>query len=601
MKRQQPNSLQQQRGVAMLATTLVVLVAMAIMTAIGARMAINNQRVASNAAFSDGAFQVADAGIDNVLAYLNHNRAYVASTEVNGWFHASSNPKWTACDPSFTGPPCGDDTANLYGSDWLAYGPVLHLQNPDVDYSSVVYLLSQNIDDIPANDIDLGCLNLSLASILPVNLLNGILTGLLSILNSVLQPVIVSLLQTVGLPSDLCLPLNFNGANTPPAPSSANPSLRAVSYAENIADSRGGTAQIQQDIQTASAFAWDPMAAIMVDGTANLNGDIHVWGNPRPPSRPPYDWSVLDLGDVAGLNVTSLLGDFLGTAGAPLHALTLAPILNLSVDEVLALDINVTFPLSIWSHSTTTLQPGPLLSLSGLSIVPILGTLVGTPNLSGVLSGARTCMPPYSGNPTCTLFASTSAGINPTLPLLPNFTIPIKLPDIQDEENLLSTVTGLLDTSAPVAFPDDLFDHVFGVPAAESAFIEEQATALADCSDLHNKPAGMYWISGDCAMSGTIGSSTDPLIVIAEGNLSLAAGTEFWGVTYLTGPTARTVTGTASLPKPIMHGSLIVDANLTASDDFNVVYDRDAIRRAGYRAGYFARLPGGWSDEITGP
>ena len=560
---------QRQRGVAMLSITLVLLMAMTIMTAIGARVAVNNQRIATNSAHTDSAFQAADAGVDNALAYINHNRAYVASTDTDGWFHASSSPIWTVCDGSFIAPPCGDDTVNLYGSDWLAYGPVPNLQAVSADYSTAVYFLSDNINDAPTNDVYLGCLSLALTSVI-----SPLTVPAINLVNAALNPL------GLGLPTNLCLPLNFNGANAPPAPSSANPTVRAVSASSNAVDVRGGSAEVQQDLQTASLFAWDPMAPLMVNGTANLSGDIRIWGNPRPSSRPPYDWSLLNLNDVAGLNVTSLLGTYLGTVGAPLHAATLAPLLNLTVAEVLALDINVTFPLSIWSRNNTTLAAGPT-SLF---------------NLTGALQGARTCLPQFDNvaNSTC-LLSSVSAD----LPLLA--ALPLKLPDVQDEHNLVSTVTGLLDTSDPVDFPTDLFEHVFGVPLADANLIQGDATPLADCGDLHNKPGGLYWVSGDCAISGTVGSVTDPLIVIAAGNLTMTGSTEFWGVMYLNGPSARTVTGSSSGSRPTIHGSLLVGGHLSASSKFNVVYDRDAIRRAGYVAGNFTRLPGGWTDEVTGP
>jgi Tfp pilus assembly protein PilX len=558
-----------QRGVAMLTTTVVVLVAMTVMTAIGARIAVNNQRIAANSAHTDTAFQAADAGIDNALAYLNHNRSYVASSDANGWFHASSSPLWTACDSGFIAPPCGDGSANLYGSDWLAYGPVPNLQAVSADYDTDVYFLSDNINDVPNNDVDLGCLNLSITSVL-----SPLTVPAFNLVNSTLGAV------GLGLPTNLCLPLNFNGANTPPPPSSANPTLRAVSISHNVVDVRGGSAAVQQDLQTASLFVWDPMAALMVAGTANLTGNIKVWGNPRPPSRPPYDWSLLDLNDVAGLNVTALLGSYLGTVAAPLHAATLAPLLNLTVAEVLALDINATFPLSIWSRNNTSLNAG----------------LTSLFNLLNFLGGAKTCFPQFDNvaNSTC-LVSSYSVD----LPLLP--ALPVKLPDVQDEHNLVSLVTGILDTSSPVDFPTDLFDHIFGVPQAEASLIQQDAVALADCSDLHNKPGGLYWVSGACSITGTVGSVTDPLIVIVDGNLTMAGGSEFWGVMYLNGPSARTVTGSNSGLRPTIHGSLLVGGHLNMNNSMNVVYNRDAIRRAGYRAGRFTRLPGGWTDEVTGP
>ncbi len=203
--------------------------AMSIMTAIGARVAVNNQRIAANSAHTDSAFQAADAGVDNALAYINHNRAYVASTDTDGWFHGSSSPIWTACDGSFIAPPCGDGTVNLYGSDWVSYGPVPNLQAVSADYSTAVYFLSDNINDAPINDVDLGCLSLALTSVI-----SPLTVPAINLVNAALNPL------GLGLPTNLCLPLNFNGANSPPAPSSANPTVRAVSASSNAVDVRGG-------------------------------------------------------------------------------------------------------------------------------------------------------------------------------------------------------------------------------------------------------------------------------------------------------------------------------------------------------------------------
>jgi hypothetical protein len=39
---------------------------------------------------------------------------------------------------------------------------------------------------------------------------------------------------------------------------------------------------------------------------------------------------------------------------------------------------------------------------------------------------------------------------------------------------------------------------------------------------------------------------------------------------------------------------------LTASSNFNLVYDINVIRAAGFHGG-FAPLPGGWNDAALGP
>lgn len=561
-----------QQGVAVLSTTLFILLAMAVMTALSARVAVINQRIAANTAYSDSAFQVAEGGLDNALAYLNHNRAYVASTATNGWFNASSSPKWAACSTSDISPPCGDGNANLYGSDWEAYGPVPNLLVPGSTHSNNVYLLSDNINDPPQNSVWLSCLNLALTSVAPAGML-----GLISTMNTLLD----LLSPGLGLPANMCLPLNFTGADAPPPPSSANPTLRVVSDSSHSTDVRGGQASLQQDLQTTSRFVWDPMAPLMVNGTPHLNDDIRIWGNERPPTRAPYDWSILNLNDIAGLNVTNLI-DLELNGGL---AASLAPLLNLTVAEVLALDWNATFPLSIWSDETTQLKSG---------------------SIPDVLEGGRTCTPRFDNvaNSTCLplsyMVELLAGSVAPGVPAT-DTGITLKFPDIQDEHNLVSVAAGLLDTSPLIDFPDDLLDHIFGIPITESDTLKDDAVVLSDCSSLQTQPGGMYWVSVDCNISGVVGSSTDPVVLIAEGKVTISAGSEFWGLVFMLGTSARHLDGDFGTPRPTIFGAVVANNTTHLKKDMNIVYDRDVIRRSGYHAGEIVRLPGGWNDALTGP
>lgn len=546
-----------QRGIAMLGITLAVLVAMTLMTAIGARMAVNSQRLAANTVHSDAAFQVTDAGLDNTLAYLNHNRKYVSSPDADGWFNAGSSPQWIACNVADLSPPCGDGSSNLYGTDWLAYGPVPNLQSASADYSTVVYLLSDNINDPPVDQPWLGCLNLLGLSIVPTNKVSKLVT-----INAALS------LIGLGLPSDFCLPLHFEGSDSPPAPSSSNPTLRALAMANNSVDLRGGSARLQQDLQTTSRFAWDPMAPLMVHGTPHLAGSVRVWGNPRPPSRPPYDWSILDLNDVAGLNVTASLGTHLSS-----QAGSLASLLNLTEADVLALDWNVTFPLAIWSDESASFSD----SMVGLNFN----------------NGGRTCLPQFDNvaNSTCLPLSFQSVGPGLTL----------KLPDVQDEHNLLSTVANLIDTSPEVDFPDDLFEHIFGVAEVDAAQVKQDATVINNCNNLDGAPGGLYWVVNNCGISNTVGTATDPVVLIAEGTVTMSAGSEFWGVLFMLGGSHRNFYGNTSGLRATVFGALLSNHTVHLRNRLNVVYNNDVVRRAGYRSGPFARLPGGWTDEFSGP
>ena len=612
MYNQQNPMPRKQAGVAMLAVTLTLLVAMTLLTAIGARVVINSQRVADNASHGEAAFHVADAALDNALAYLNFNRAYVSSTATDGWMNAGTAIKWETCNAADTTPPCGDGVQNLYPSQdpdatnvWMKYGPVPNLIPPvgaapgNVNYTSEVYFLSENLADAPANAPDLGCLNLGLSALVPSSLWDVI-----EDINDLLEPLAI---VGFGLPEDLCLPLNFSGSDVAPTPSSVNPTIRAVAYSSGD-NSRAGEAVIQQDFQTVSRFVNGPLAPLVGNTTIHLystpasdNHDVRIWGNPRPPTVDPYDFSILQLNDIAGLNITNLIGSHLGTIGAPLEAATLAPLLNLTVAEVLALDWNVTFPLSIWSDQTVQLKASATMDTNLLKV-------------------GRTCAPPFAAGSTCVPLSMNVSLKNNAISSLYSFlglpcllfcssspiSAQIKLPDIQDPENFANTLTGLLDSSDPVDFPDDLFEYIFGVAEADKDEVLLDGVLLEDCSDLHTRPSGFYRLDqDDCDINGVVGSSAEPmLLVVDRGDVSLASNSEFYGMIFMTGPDHRLLEGTTSTDtavRPTIHGSVLSTAATHVGKQINLVYDGDVIRRSGFTAGMFTRLPGSWSDEVTGP
>src|SRR5262249_8427591 len=152
-----------------------------------------------------------------------------------------------------------------------------------------------------------------------------------------------------------CLPVNFAEQPLAPFPNRRNPAITVVSVASPPAiggDPAGGAAAMQQVLAATSLFAHVPPAALIVDGPVTLNGDIRIWGNMRPPTVTPLDFSVLHLNSVAGIDVTSLLSSLVGSTASSLATnlnVSFAPVLNVTPADVLAFNWNVTFPLSIWS------------------------------------------------------------------------------------------------------------------------------------------------------------------------------------------------------------------------------------------------------------
>ena len=561
-----------QRGAVSLVVAIILLIAMALVTIASTRSAIVEHRMSNNAAHAQSAFAVAEAGAHNALAYLVANQSIAAADTGQGWLKPSNNPRWQDCTSGVIAPPCGDGTQNLHGAGWKYLGPVGNLVSVPGNYSYQAWYLSDSIAKPPVNRPFLGCLNLGLTAVLPS--VTATLVGTVNTLLNLIAP-------GLGLPVNLCLPINFQNAPPPPAPNRDNPSVKVVAEASTAADPLGGRARVQVAAQTASVFARLPPAALTANGTVNLAGDIRIWGNPRPPTVAPMDFSVLTLNDILGLNVTNLLG--LHLAGG--HAATLAPLLNLTVTEVLALDLNVTFPLSIWSSGTTTLTPAPV----GVNI----------------LKGPRSCTPQFGGasNSPClplsqvvSIPAHSIALLVPPLPI----NLPLKLPDVQDPTNLVSTIGGLLDAGGAPGFPADLFDYVFGIPSSRAGELKARAKQLNNCDSLNNDSVGLYWVVGNCQLNGNIGTFEQPAVIITEGNLNIVPNTDYYGVVYMRGSGVKSVIGPANANRPILRGAIVSEGPVVSTGNINLVHDHDVIRRAGYKAGRYAPMPGGWFDDWGG-
>lgn len=614
-----------QSGAVTLVIALLILIAMALVTLIGTRTSLTQHRISGNNVRANSAFAAAEAGAQNALAYANANRGVVASSAASGWLNAGSSPKWTDCANGSTALPCGDGGVNLYDNTWKYYGPLPNQQTLGGSHAVTTWLLSDTVADPALNVPYLGCTNLALNLLL----LNG---AVLSTVNGILAQATSSLGQTVGLPANLCLPINFSQMPWRTYPDGTNPSVTALASASPSVDPDAeGAAVVQQVMAATSLYASIPPAALMVAGTADLKGDIRIWGNTRPPTVDPMNFSVLNLNDVLGLNVTTILNSYLGGVTTPLANtinLSFAPLLNVSTADVLAFDWNVTFPLSIWSSAGTALGSGVVNDNNSPSLLGSLGNLIDNVvdglglgldindlvDLGGgvsLLSSARTCLPQFDGTPSspCTplsqsLLPNTT---NCTLMLLgtcvtststQGAVLSLELPDVQDPVNLVSVVGGLLGNSVP-PFPADLFAFVYGYPTAQSSRVQAVAIQQANCSGIGS--GALYWVTGDCTLSGTIGSVDSPVTLITTGNVTLAAGTNLHGLLYLRGSSAKTLTGPTSGTRPTIRGAVVSEGAFTGRNEFNLAYDVNVLRKAGWRAGGFAPLPGGWNDVAAGP
>lgn len=147
------------------------------------------------------------------------------------------------------------------------------------------------------------------------------------------------------------------------------------------------------------------------------------------------------------------------------------------------------------------------------------------------------------------------------------------------------------------AFPSDLFEYLFGVPAGQSDVIKGQATILSDCSSMAVQPAGIYWVTGNCRLSsrgGDVGRLDEPVLLIVEGDLTLNGNIEVYGIVFLGEEGHIRLTGT-----PVLYGALLSAADIDfGGGGMEIVYDAATLNAAAKLGGGFVRLPGGWIDAL---
>ncbi len=217
--------LNNQRGAATLVTSLILLLAITLVTFSAARVGVTEQRTSTNDMRAKTAQDVANAGVEYGIAYLNQNHSLMSVSTVTpagGWGLAGSSAGaiWVACTNQ-TAPPCGDGNSNIYNAagpgftNWLYFTvPTAKMVQPSGVYSHALHYLS---------------------------------------------------------------PCATNPCAAPRVPVD-NPTVIVVAEATS-ADTLAGRAIALQVVRSAPSLGRMPQAPIMAAGTVQLSGTLDIWGN----------------------------------------------------------------------------------------------------------------------------------------------------------------------------------------------------------------------------------------------------------------------------------------------------------------------------------
>lgn len=142
-----------QCGMATLAISLILLIAVTLITFNVAKVGSVEQRISANDVRTLTAHETAQAAVEQAIAYLNANLPKINSTGTGGWRNVASTPSWTPCTTSETALPCGDGQTNKYGNTWLRYTAPNQINLPGNPYTTTVHYLTESVggavDDQP--------------------------------------------------------------------------------------------------------------------------------------------------------------------------------------------------------------------------------------------------------------------------------------------------------------------------------------------------------------------------------------------------------------------------------------------------------------------
>lgn len=145
------------------------------------------------------------------------------------------------------------------------------------------------------------------------------------------------------------------------------------------------------------------------------------------------------------------------------------------------------------------------------------------------------------------------------------------------------------------AFPADLFDYFFDITAVGIDQFRNSVTILSNCSTVAAQSSGVYWITGDCdmsSMSSDIGTETNPLVLIIDGDFRLGGNNRMTGLVYIKGAGTIQLTG-----NPVLRGALVGERGINVgAGTVDIDYSSLVLDNANKLGGGYVRQPGAWND-----
>lgn len=159
---------------------------------------------------------------------------------------------------------------------------------------------------------------------------------------------------------------------------------------------------------------------------------------------------------------------------------------------------------------------------------------------------------------------------------------------------------------------DRMFVSLFGMDRqtyrSQPAAI--RVTCTGDCSTAiaqaaSSNPGRVIWLQGPVSIDSNIvlGSAGMPVMLVVQGDLTVAANVTLYGMLYLHDPSTdpnHTIGWTTTAGATTIHGAVVSERNLAVLGGPTVVFDPAVLRTINLTQGSLVRVPGSWRDFAAG-
>ena len=130
------------------------------------------------------------------------------------------------------------------------------------------------------------------------------------------------------------------------------------------------------------------------------------------------------------------------------------------------------------------------------------------------------------------------------------------------------------------------FESVFG---ASRAAIKSLTTPISSGAGLNASTTGLVWNQDDLVLTGPVGSPQNPVLLVVEGKLTVAAGGAITGFVHVTGDLIC-----SGCSNPSIQGAVAVEG--INNPPVNATPDATVLSRLDNTASRFAKVIGTWRD-----